>query len=531
MTPRSKTSQPVSGNPGTAGLARPKAVIEVGSTAVRMLVADIEPSGEYRVLESLQQAVPLGADAFSDGTIRPERVEECVKVLGDFRRILNEYGLKDAAGVTAVATSAIREASNRQAVLDRIYIATGINLLCIDTAEVNRYTYLAVTPYLGGDASLRRGVLMVVEVGGGSTEILLFRNGNVASAHTYRLGSFRIRKTIEEYKASQKRAAELMREHADRAIDTIVEGMGRCKPHTMLLLGGDARLAADELAGEWDRKKPVRVAAETFGRFAKQACETSVDDLVRQHHIPYADAEVFGPGLLICARFAHMLDVKTIAVGAASLRDGIVRELASAGDWTAGFRRQTVQSAVALGRKYRFDEKHAVHVSKLALMLFEKLRDEHGLDRRAEMILHVAGILHDIGCFVSASAHHKHSMYLIANSDVFGLGSPEIRIASQVARYHRQSLPKDSHPDYAVLGREDRILVSKLAAILRVADALDRGHVQRCRDVEVELQPGRMILTARNAGNLVMEQHGMREKAQMFERVYGRKVVLRAVFQ
>jgi exopolyphosphatase/guanosine-5'-triphosphate,3'-diphosphate pyrophosphatase len=144
------------------------------------------------------------------------------------------------------------------------------------------------------------------------------------------------------------------------------------------------------------------------------------------------------------------------------------------------------------------------------------------------MILQVAGLLHDAGAFIGANGHHKHSMYLIANSDIFGIGSLDTRIAACVARYHRRALPATAHPEYASLDREDRILVSKLAAILRVADALDRGHAQRCRNIEIELDPGMMTITVRGGGNITVEQYGMSEKGEMFERVYGRKVVLRS---
>jgi exopolyphosphatase / guanosine-5'-triphosphate,3'-diphosphate pyrophosphatase len=493
-----------------------------------MVLAEIGPDGDFKVLESLQQAVSLGLDTFAAGAIKAEHVEECVNVLGRYRRVLEEYHLKDMSKVVAVATSAIREAENRESVLDRIYVATGIDVVCIDTAEVIRYTYMAVAPYIEEDAALRRGKMMVVEVGGGTTEVLMFRKGTVLSAHTCRLGSSRLRKLTEQYRTPQTRFRDLMQGHADRAIEAVTEGVPRKRPLEMLLLGSDARVAAAALAPDWNRKDLVRVRVSDLSRIAEEALEKPAERVAQLFGIPYPEAEILGPALLIYVRFAELLGVKFVSVGAVTLRDGIVRELAAGGGWTAGFRRQIVQSAIAVGRKYRFDEKHARQVARLSLNLFDRLQDEHGLGPRAEMILHVAALMHDIGVFVGASAHHKHSMYLIMNSDIFGLGSQDIRLAAVVARYHRRALPSAEHPEYMAFGREDRILVSKLAAILRVADALDRGHVRRCREIGVELLPGEMVLTAGGAGNLMMEQHGMREKGELFERVYGRRVMLRA---
>ena len=164
-------------------------------------------------------------------------------------------------------------------------------------------------------------------------------------------------------------------------------------------------------------------------------------------------------------------------VSTGTLRDGLMWEMATREAWSDEFRKHIIRSALEIGRKYQFDEPHASHVAALSKLLFDALRKEHQLPPRFETLLTVAALLHDIGLFVSNRSHHKHSMYLILNSDLFGLSARDLQLVALVARYHRRALPRTTHEGYTTLDRETRVAVSKLAAILRVADALDSGHI------------------------------------------------------
>jgi exopolyphosphatase/guanosine-5'-triphosphate,3'-diphosphate pyrophosphatase len=502
------------------------AVIEIGTTAVRMVIADILAGGEYRMLENVQQAVTLGRPAFASGRIDSEATEECVNVLRSFRRLMDEHGVR-LDDVTAVATSAVREAENCQSFLDRLYIATGLVVSVIDSAEVNRFTYLAVQPDLHAHRELRRAEVVVVEVGGGSTEVLRLHARTVGDAHTYRLGSFRLRKSLEQYRAPSSRLAAIMQTHARREVDRIVSTFRLGRSPVLLALGSDARFAAAHLDPKWDKKDIARVKVSHLARLTKEVLDLSVDDVAARFKIHYPEAENLGPALLIYLEFARALGLKTLRVSGATLRAGILAELASQGAWSEEFRRQVVASAVALGRKFSFDEGHARHVADLAVKLFRRLQAEHRLDSRHELILTIASLLHDIGQQVNNSNHHKHTMYLVQNSDIFGLGHRDRLLTSLVARYHRRATPRRTHLVYSSLDRDERVSVAKLAAILRVADALDRGHVQRRRQMEVALREGQVVITVHHGGDLTLEQHGLQEKGEMFERVYGLRVILR----
>jgi exopolyphosphatase/guanosine-5'-triphosphate,3'-diphosphate pyrophosphatase len=185
-----------------------------------------------------------------------------------------------------------------------------------------------------------------------------------------------------------------------------------------------------------------------------------------------------------------------------------------------------IASAVNLGRKYHFDEPHHRHVARLCMTLFDVLRNEHGMNRRERMLLEVAATLHDIGMFIRGSGHQKHGQYIVANSEIFGLRSEELAIIANVVRYHRGDLPAPTDIEYVALQKEERILMLKMASILRVADALDRGHSQHIHGITVEKKSEAIFVYAQGSYDLSLERIGLEEKADLFQDIFGYKVIL-----
>jgi len=202
------------------------------------------------------------------------------------------------------------------------------------------------------------------------------------------------------------------------------------------------------------------------------------------------------------------------------------RVLEGAGDASV---EQVLHSAMALGGKYGFDRNHAVCVMELCAALFRELQPEHQLDPHYGVLLKVAAILHDIGSVVSDRSHHKHSMYLIMNSDVSRISRDDMLLVALIARYHRRSIPQPAHEGFAQLDCEMRVVVSKLAAILRVADALDRSHSQRIRDMVFTREPDQFVITTGSAEDVTLERLSMEEKSGMFKDLYGRRIILRTM--
>ncbi len=505
-----------------------KAVIDVGSTSIRMVVAQIHPGGRIQTLDSLHQSVAIGSDTFTRGSISRGTIKDSVKVLRNFSTVLHEYNIDLRRDVRAVATSAVRESRNRDEFLDRIYMSTGINVEVIEGAEVNRLTFLGLRPLLGQEKSLRENRLLVVEVGGGSTELLGLDKGSVSFAHTYRLGSYRLRETMEATEGAEIQRADMLDSEIDTGVRQFRDAVGASgKGLSLLLLGGEARLLARLVREEWDGLSVEKVKVSALSKLASMVSEMGFEEVIQRYALSFEDAQSLAPALMIYVKVAKAFGLQQVYICGITLRDGLLAEAATGNAWSESFVKQILHSVQEIGKRYQLDQVHADCVTGLSLKLFEALRNEHQLDSRYEVILTVASQLHDVGMFISTSSHHKHSQYIIKNSDIFGLGKMDIMMVALVARYHRRAQPRRSHLDYDTLTREERLVVNKLAAILRVADALDRSHTQSIRKVDVELKEDQMVLQTTSAGDFAAEKRALTSKGKMFEQVYGRTVVLR----
>ncbi|OGV62425.1 MAG: hypothetical protein A2283_17940 [Lentisphaerae bacterium RIFOXYA12_FULL_48_11] len=503
------------------------AVIEIGTTSIRMAVAESDGQGGFRVLDTLQQAVQLGRDTFTKALIGQDTIEESVKALRGYKKILAEYGLEDQGKIRAVATSAIREAANRDEVLDRIFVATGLTVEILEDAEISRYTYLAVHKPLKKSGLISHSNLLIMEIGGGSTDMLTMQKGSVGNTEVFKVGSYRIRRAIEDYNVPESRLRQVMRGHVERAAGGIHMGIGGdISSPLLLVLGGDARFAAGIISTTWDKKDIIKIAVADIEKLAGEIIKLEPDDIVKKYHLSYPDAETVGPALAVYVDLSKRLGISDIHVTGATFREGILHEMVTKESWTREFREQIVSSAMEIGRKYHNEQNHARFVSSLCKKIFVALQDEHRLGARHELILNLAAILHDTGHFISNRSHHKHSMYIIINSDIFGLGSKDITLVALIARYHRKALPRMDHEFYGTLDRTERVVVNKLASILRIADTLDSSRALHGAKFDVKMDDDKMVIAANTDKDLDLEKHALEEESQMFERVYGMKVML-----
>jgi exopolyphosphatase/guanosine-5'-triphosphate,3'-diphosphate pyrophosphatase len=504
----------------------PFAVIDIGTTSTRMTIAHIDKDGLAHPLEYLQQAVSLGKDTFTKGRIEKGTIADCVRAIRNFRRVLGEYGISSDDRVRAVATTAVREATNRDAFIDRVYIATGIRVEILDIMDVARLTYLSARSFLGRDPVLSRGQIVVCEIGGGSTEVLLLEKGNIVATHSFKLGALRLREMLEKFNAPVIHQRALMESEIHRTIDQILHAIPPSPVRNMIALGSDVRFTASHLLPQWNPEEQGRLPLASLEKFSREVISMSVNDCVKKFHLSYPDAETLSPALLFYTMLARRLSLKSILATDVSMRHGVLIEMTKTDPAGDDFRRQIVRSAWETAKKYKAEEAHARHVAMLCASLFESLAEEHQLAPWFGQLLAVAAILHDIGMFVSARSHHKHSMYLIQNSELFGLSRRDILLVALTARYHRRSSPKIVHQEYAALDSEGRLAVAKMASILRVADSLDRSHSQRIASIECRREKDSFAIAIPNVEDLTLEQLAIQNKCDMFEDVYGMSVVL-----
>ncbi|MCA9065220.1 MAG: exopolyphosphatase, partial [Planctomycetaceae bacterium] len=476
----------------------------------------------------LVRGVALGKDTFTLREIQRRTLQQCIKVLKSYRRKLNEYQLTDPHRIRVVATSAVREAVNRLDVLDRIYIATGFAVQLIDDAEIARVTYLGIRPLLQNRQELANALTVVAEVGGGNTEILVMNGKDILHSQPYRLGSLRLQQMLMQLQTARNRMASVMLGQIDRTLEPLLDAIPQGREVEFVALGGDMRFAARTLDRELEAGQLTGIPLSELEDLTRRLMNLTVDGLVRKYHLELSDAETLIPALAANVRAAQLLGCRQIHVTEFNLRDALLQGMLRTSDWSADFCEQILNSALDLARRYQVDMAHATHVARLALQLFQGLQGLHKMDVRCETLLQAAAILHETGLFVARSSYHKHSFYIIHNSELFGLNSLDHLLVAMIARYHRRAAPKPSHEAFARLDRDSRVIVSRLAGLLRVAVALDHSAGQRIRDIDCQVEDNRLIITVRNpAGDLSMERIDLRQQSGLFEDTFGLSVLLR----
>ncbi len=502
------------------------AVIDIGSSSLRMQIAEIRFDGTIRNIESFSQALSLGKDSFSKGVIERSTIEDCVHVLSIYRAKLNEYDITAPDHIRVIATSGVNDARNSLAFKDRIFIATDFVIEAFDEAILHRVTYLGLQPYLQNEPQLFEKQSVVMEVGGGTTEVLLLDGADVSFAKTYRLGALRLRKQLEVYDAPLIKSRELMEAQISSFLDQFINCGMEIRPQHLVSMGGDVRFAVQLLTQKPVGSELVSIGLKELSDLTDKVLSRSPESLVTQYHLSLPDAQTLGPSLLTHVIFAKGLGVKRMVVGNVNLRDGLIKEMTERHEWTDSIQKQIVRSATLLGRKYNFPENHSLHVADLACQLFDQLQVLHKLSPRFRGLLQVAAILHEVGLFIGSRSRHKHSMYVISNSEFFGIGAKELELVALLARYYRGATPQPSHASYSSLGRRGRVAISKMAALLRVAKSLDVTRTQHFDSVECRIEPDRIVIRVEDSVDLSLERLELKQTSGLFEDIFGKPLLL-----
>jgi exopolyphosphatase/guanosine-5'-triphosphate,3'-diphosphate pyrophosphatase len=503
------------------------AVIEIGSTGVRLLVAQMQGDGQWKVMDRAGRPIVLGRDVFNSGELSRESLLECITVLRNFRELLAGWGIT-GDDVHVIATSALRVARNRDIFIDRVRQETGFTVSVVDGIEENRLMYLGVRFALKQDLPLFwRATSMIIEIGGGSTEMMLLRRGQMVAAHSVKMGTIIIDQHIRLGSGPGQSHERYISEAIRNASEILSAEMDLAHVRTFVVAGSDAQLASVHVGTELNEHCRI-INRNDFIAFAERIRNYSPEEGIRKLGISYSDAEGFLPGIRLLRLFLEQTGAAQVVVPFISIREGYLIDLALGVDseQQEEFYSQIIASAANLGRKFHFDEAHSRYVARLCMVLFDALVKEHGMNRRQRMILETAAILHDIGTYIKASGHNRHGQYIISNSEIFGLPRDELDIIANVIRYHRGEPPTHSDIEYISLQRGERMLVLKMASILRVADALDRGHSQQIKNLIVERRAETVALHAQGTYDLSLEHLGLEEKADLFQDVFGYKVIL-----
>jgi exopolyphosphatase / guanosine-5'-triphosphate,3'-diphosphate pyrophosphatase len=495
--------------------------LHIGASSVSLMVAERAEDGSLLPVDFLEQPAPVARDIFRNGEVGASTTERVVSIIKGYQKSLSELGL-DPHGVTrAVATNILSEATNHETFMNRIRIACGLRISTIDDGEMTRLIYLKTRRRLQSLPAMRKDTTLVLHVGPGNTRALLFQNGLIARYTSYRMGTHRTREAVEGSHAEGSTMLRVIREHAYGNLAQIRFDFSDVTIDGLVIIGYEIQSVASALTNS------TQVCSlKSMRQFTADAANMSDVELVKRFQLDYQTAEALLPALEINLAVAETLKLHDVHIPTSEYEQGLLHDLLVSQELTGTFAEEVLRSARILAERYQSDPSHGEHVGNLCARFYESLTDLHQLGNHDALLLQVAAILHEVGTYVSPRAHHKHSEYLILNSEVFGLNRLDVTIVALVARYHRHSGPRLDHPSYAALSTDDRIRVCKLAALLRVADALERTHVQRVANLEIRRESGKLRIRLPGLADAAVERLAMASKADLFEQVFGLAVVI-----
>jgi exopolyphosphatase/guanosine-5'-triphosphate,3'-diphosphate pyrophosphatase len=479
----------------------------------------------WREITSLRAPVRLGAEVFTTGKLAPGSIGQACAALREFRLAMDTAKV-DA--YRATATSAVREAQNGATLVERARRETGIELEIIEGVEEARLIQLAVVRQL----ALQDKKALLIDLGGGSTELTLLDRGQSAFSISLSLGTVRLLETVlKGSRALTRNDTKLLGEMVDRALVEIDPQILKSSFDVVVGTGGNIDTLADlcPLKGTSGSTRAVDMA-QLRPLFSKLAAMTPAERK-DAHGLRPDRADTIVPAASILLRIAERFKATSVVAPGVGLKDGILEELVDKHFhvWdTAREAATVIDACVRLGRRYHFDEAHGNLVAKLTGLLFDDLQSVHQFGERERLLLRAAAILHDIGDFVRYDGHHKHSYYLIQHSDIMGLTPDERAIVANIARYHRKSPPDPSHPNFRELDKDARGKVRGLAAILRIADALDREHRGKVDSVRgvVDRTKGRLLLFVTGEPERELEEWTVKAKSGLLHDVFDLDAVI-----
>lgn len=495
--------------------------IHIGASAVSMLVARGNGDGTLQAVDFLEQPAPVARDVFRHGTISLATTERVVSIILEFQKSLYELGLNSHEITRAAVTNILSEAKNQETFMNRIRVACGLRLGAIDDGEMTRLIYLKTRRCLSHLPGMKKGATLVLHVGPGNTRALLFQNGLITRYTSYRMGTHRTREAVEASHAEGGSLLRVIREHTSGNIAQISLDYADIRIDGMIVIGHEIQSVAPELINPNNA-----CTLKSLRQFTIDTANLSDAEIVRRYQLDYQTTEALLPALEINLAIAEAIKVNEVRIPESDYEKGLLHDLLVSEYLADTFAEEVLRSSRILAERYQSDPSHGEHVGNLCKRFFDELTDLHQLTAHDALLLQVAAILHEVGTYVSPRAHHKHSEYLILNSEIFGLDRNDVTIVAQIARYHRHACPSLDHPSYAVLDTEDRIRVCKLAALLRVADALERTHAQRVSQIEIHREEKRIRIRLPGLADAAVERLAMTSKADLFEQVFGLSVVI-----
>jgi exopolyphosphatase/guanosine-5'-triphosphate,3'-diphosphate pyrophosphatase len=499
------------------------AALDIGSNSFHLVVAEVNPGGRIETLDRAKEMVRFG-ETLRTGMITPDVFRRGLDALRSLKRTADRH---QPDALLAVATSAVREAQNGGDFARAVRDELGIDMRVIRGDEEAHLIYLGARGAL--DLGGRRVALF--DVGGGSTEVILADARECYFTASLKLGVLRLR---DEWQTADPPSPREVSALSDRVRGILEPAIARLRAmgfDFVALTSGTAFALANLAARMTDGAASGAPKALTFRALCEVEQRLLSLPAAERAKLPGLDpkrVDTVVPGAILMRAIFELSGADTATLCELALREGVIADYVAKNrpgiQLVEEFPEQRRRSVMELARRCHYPEAHSHQVARLALSIFHQTRELHRLTNSDGLLLEYAAILHDIGFHISQSRHHRHTHYLITTHHMRGFSQDEVRIIAALARYHRKSSPKKTHPEFVLLSKELQRKVSRLASILRVADSLDRTHASLVRAVRCTIDEDTIELRLETDDDPELELWAARRKGDLFEELFERRV-------
>jgi exopolyphosphatase/guanosine-5'-triphosphate,3'-diphosphate pyrophosphatase len=500
------------------------AAIDVGSNSLHMVIAQADPDGAVTTLWRMKEMVGLGRMSFPSHRLSKEAMDRAATALARFQQVARIRGCEK---ILAVATSAVREAENGGDFLMRVRRELGVPIRVVSARDEARLIYLGVRHAV----DLGTKPHFILDIGGGSVEFIVADSSKPQLLESRKLGAARMTAKFVNSDPISPADLKSLTQHYDRELTPLCEAIKALKPVAAIGTSGTLENIAAmcaSLDGHNGQRSAGVIQREPLSKLVAKLLESRTKDRAALHGLDDQRKDQIIAGALLVNELFRRLDLTEIRVCKSALREGILVEYLARHLPELSIRRDVPdprrRSVLDLARRCDWHQSHGEHVARLCLELFDQTQSLHRLGPRERELIEYAAMLHDIGWHISRERHHKHSRYLITNGGLKNFTREEVAIVANITRYHRKSAPKESHRQYAKLSARAKKVVRVGAALLRLADGLDRSHGSVVSSVRAEVGEKRVDLFIKARGDAELEVWGARNKMELFREVFDRKL-------
>lgn len=503
------------------------AAIDVGSNYLRMSIANINNNGHINVLEDLIKPTNIGRDTFSSGRISVETIHQTCEDIKGFTLVMKDYKIKN---YKAVCTSGIREAQNKQYILEQIKLRTGIDVEDINVSQERFYIMKALKYHISKFDFFNGKTTLVINITTGSVEASIFENNKLKFTEHIKIGSLRLKETLGELENKALDFSDLMEEYVESKLYWIKYNIKNLKIQNLIIIGGEIHTIISLINNKNSNIKIKNlILGKDFKLLYNEIKNMTKNQINLKYNTGIKKIELLLPTMLIFNCFLKIAGTENIYNPNITLRLGILHDLT---DKIFDLPRKSqltddiLSSIDHIVNKYKIDKKHSHYVEKIALSIFDQTLRIHKLGDEEKLYLQISSRLHDIGQFIDTVTPEIQSYNIIMSQDIMGFSHRKLNIIASIAKYHWDIIPQEDDPNYFALSSKDKMITSMLSAILKIAEALDISHLQKIPDIKLTKNNNMLFFNITSREDISIEEWAFNNKVNFFEEVFGIRPII-----